>query len=97
LTVLTFHRTASGLRCTEATRFTLDALIMPARSAASIVAANSVFDARFTKAFAPACQARRINRRLGLQERPANEDLPIAVLDPLPHHVLISRSFFRAN
>jgi hypothetical protein len=50
---------------------------------------QQLFDARFTEALAPACQARRIDRRLGLQERLASEDLPIGVLDPLPHDLLI--------
>jgi hypothetical protein len=50
---------------------------------------QQLFDARFTEAFAPACQARRIDWWLRLQECLAREDLPIGVLDPLPHDVLI--------
>src|SRR5690606_10235089 len=47
------------------------------------------FNTFFAKALTPAGQARRVNRRLNLQVRFTGENLPIRVLDPAPHDIVI--------
>ena len=73
------------------TRFTLDALITPARFAVSIVSASNSATPASPSALAPARQARRVNRRLGLQVRFACEHLPVRVLHPLPDDLFIGQ------
>jgi hypothetical protein len=70
-------------------RFALDALITPSRMSASIATANSSSTPALFR-LTPARQARRTDwsRWLRLQDRLANEDPPIGILEPLPHDLL---------
>ncbi|CAE6874479.1 hypothetical protein R69746_08675 [Paraburkholderia aspalathi] len=52
---------------------------------------QQLFNAGFAQALAPARQARRVDRRLGLQVRFAREDLPVRVLHPLPDDLFVGQ------
>jgi len=52
---------------------------------------QQLFNTRLTQALAPARQARRIDRWLRLQERLASKDLPVGILDPLPHDFFVGQ------